>query len=163
MKYSLYLLLAAALAITGCQKELSFEKGDAPDEPSKEVSRKYQLRDFYSDIPVDFDEQDDIVKSETELWSYVKEYIKDDIDEFFNDSTLVRVYQNDMKMPGNDEAILDKFYAIGTDSEGQYMSFIGPDYEPLKYRLQVINEDYFIIYVKWRHGATIYSRFERIR
>ena len=69
---------------------------------------------------------------------------------------------NDLKMPGKDEATLDKYYLVGTDSEGQYMSFIGPDYEPLKYRLQVMTDDYFIIYVKWRHGATIYSRFERI-
>lgn len=161
MKYSLLLALVA-LALSACQKELSFENGTPADAPAKEISRKYQLRDFYSDIPVDFDEQDDTVKSETELWSYVKDYIKDDVDEFFNDSTLVRVFQNDLKMPGKDEATFDKYYLVGTDSEGQYMSFIGPDYEPLKYRLQVMTDDYFIIYVKWRHGATIYSRFERI-
>lgn len=162
MKYSL-LLAFLSLALASCQKELSFENGQPLPETPKEISRKYQLKDFYSDIPVDFDEQDDTVKSETELWSYVKDYIKDDIDEFFNDSTLVRVFQNDVRMPGNDAATMDKYYLVGTDSEGQYMSFIGPDYEPLKYRLQVMNEDYFIIYVKWRHGATIFSRFERIR
>jgi hypothetical protein len=162
MKYSLTLLIIV-LAFTACQKELSFENTGTPVEPTKEISRKYQLKDFYSDIPVDFDEQDDTVKSETGLWAYVKEYIKDDIDEFFTDSTLVRVFQNDIKMPGNEEAVFDKFFLIGTDSEGQYMNFIGPDYEPLKYRLQVMTDDYFIIYVKWRHGATIYSRFERIR
>ena len=162
MKYSLLLLLVAVV-FTACQKELSFENGLNSVEPSKEISRKYQLKDFYSDIPVDFNEQDDTVKSETALWSYVKDYIKDDVDEFFNDSTLVRVFQNDIRMPGNDEAVMDKFYFIGTDSQGQYMNFIGPDYEPLKYRLQEMNDDYFIIYVKWRHGATIYSRFERIK
>ena len=160
MKYSL-LLLVIVLAFAGCQKELSFEK--VPVEPTKETSRKYQLRDFYSDIPIDFIEYDDTVKSETELWSYVNDYIKDDIDEFFTDSTLVRVYQNEIKKPGNDEPVFDMYYSIGTDSEGQYMNFIGPNYEPLKYRLQVINEDYFIIYVKWSQGATVYSRFERIR
>jgi hypothetical protein len=162
MKYSLTLLLIV-LALTACQKELSFENPGNPVEPDMEISRRYQLRDFYSDIPVDFDEEDDTIKSETELWVYVKEYIKDDIDEFYNDSTLVRVFQNDIKMPGNEEVTFDKYYSIGTDSEGQYMHFIGPDYEPLKYRLQVMTDDYFIIYVKWRHGATIYSRFERIR
>src|SRR6476619_1519278 len=120
MKYSLLIALVV-LAFAGCQKELSFENIKGPDEPSNEISRKYHLTDFYSDIPIDFDEEDDTVKSETELWSYVKEYIKDDVDELFNDSTLVRVYQNEMKMPGNDEAVLDKFYFIGSDSEGQYM------------------------------------------
>ena len=162
MKYSL-ILAVIVLALASCQKELSLENAQKPDEPLKEISRKYQLRDFYSDVPVDFDETDDTVKSETELWSYVKDYIKDDVDEFFDDSTLVRVSQNDIKMPGNDAAIMDKYYEVGADGDGQFMTFIGPDYEPLKYRLQEWNDDYFIIYVKWRHGATIYSRFERIR
>ena len=162
MKYSLTLLIIL-LAFTACQKELSFENTKPGPVDPKEISRKYQLRDFYSDIPIDFNEYDDVVKSETNLWSYVNEYIKDDIDEFFADSTLIRVYQNDIKMPGNDSATMDRYYFIGTDSEGQYMKFIGPEYEPLKYRLQEINEDYFIIYLKWKHGSTIYSRFERIR
>jgi hypothetical protein len=134
-----------------------------PEEPSKEISRKYQLRGFYSDIPIDFNEHDDTIKSETDLWSYVNDYIKDDVDELFTDSTLVRVYQNDIKMPGNDEPIFDKYYFIGNDAEGPYMKFLGPDYEQLKYRLQEINDDYFIIYLKWKHGSTVYSRFERIR
>src|SRR4029078_10907579 len=102
MKYSL-LLAVIVLALAGCQKEISFENVNSPNEPAKEISRKYQLQGFYSDIPIDFDEHDDVVKSETDLWSYVNEYIKDDVDEFFNDSTLVRVYQNDTKIPGNDE------------------------------------------------------------
>ena len=162
MKYSL--LRPALLALTACQKELSFEnlKTD-PVQAPKEISRKYQLKDFYSDIPIDFNEHDDVVKSETNLWSYVKDYIKDDIDEFFIDSTVVRVYQNNIKMFGNDESTFDKYYFIGTDSEGQYMKFLGPEYETLKYRLQVMNEDYFIIYLPWKHGSTIYSRFDRIR
>ena len=66
-------------------------------------------------------------------------------------------------MPGLDDNILKKYYAIGTDSEGMFMKFLGPEYQQLLYRLQVINEDYFIIYLQWKHGATIYSRFERVR
>jgi hypothetical protein len=158
MKYSL-LLLVAVVAFASCQKELSFENTSTP---TKEISRKYQLKDFYSDIPIDFIEYDDTVKSETGLWSYVNDYIKDDVNEFFTDSTLVRIFQNEIKMPGNDEAVLDKYYFIGTDEDGQYMKFLGPNYEALKYRLQVINEDYFIIYLSWKHGSTVYSRFERI-
>ena len=162
MKYSL-LLAVIVLALAGCQKEISFENVNGPDEPSKEISRKYQLKDFYSDIPIDFDEHDDVIKSETNLWSYVNDYIKDDVDEFFDDSTLVRVYQNEIKIPGNDSPTFDKYYFVGTDADGQYMKFLGPDYEQLKYRLQEINDDYFIIYLPWKHGSTIYSRFERIR
>ena len=159
MKYSLILALAL-LALTGCQKELSFENG-LPAE--KETTRKYQLRYFYSDVPIDFVEYDTVIKSETELWAYVREYLKDDVNEFYLDSSLVRVYQNELKIPGDDSPVLDKLYTMGTDAEGPYMNFLGPDYEPLQYRIQEYNEDYFIIYLKWKHGSTVYSRFERIK
>ncbi len=167
MKYSLILFIATTL-FAGCSKELSLENGKPADpvgpvEPAKEISRKYQLKAFYSDIPIDFVETDDVIKSETDLWSYVKEYIKDDINELFNDSTLLRIYQNEIKIPGNDAPVLEKYYRIGTDAEGKYMKYMGPEYELLHYRLLEFNDDYFIIYLKWRHGSTIYSRFDRVR
>lgn len=164
MKYSLIVLLASII-FAGCKKELSIEndKPAVPVIPEKEISRNYQLRDFYSDIPIDFVENDDEIKSETNLWPYVNEYLKDDINEFFSDSTLVLIHQNNIRITGIDDSVLEKYYSIGTDSEGTYMKFLGPEYEPLLYRLQVINEDYFIIFVKWKHGSTVYSRFERVR
>ena len=164
MKYSLIVLLSL-LIFASCEKELSLENGKPTDPviPEIEVSRKYQLKEFYSDTPIDFDETDDVIKSETNLWPYVYEYIKDDVNEFFSDTTLVLIHQNNIKMPGLDDNILKKYYAIGTDSEGMFMKFLGPEYQQLLYRLQVINEDYFIIYLQWKHGATIYSRFERVR
>jgi hypothetical protein len=33
----------------------------------------------------------------------------------------------------------------------------------LRYGVQEMNEQYFVIYVKWTQGATVYSRFERVR
>lgn len=166
MKYSLILLITSVL-FASCQKELSMEGKEiiitpTPGEPTKELPR-YQLRAFYSDIPIDFIESDDTVKSETDLWSYVNEYIKDDIDELNEDSGRVTVYQNEMKIPGNDDEVISRSYRIGVDIDGQYMQFLGPEYELLHYRLQEFTEDYFIIYLKWKHGSTIYSRFERVR
>jgi hypothetical protein len=159
MKYSL-VLLTACLIFASCKKEFSLENYQ-PAQPVKEV-RNYQLRAFYSDIPIDFIEYDNEVRSETDLWVYVKDYLKDDINEFHMDSTLVLIHQNDVKIPGNDEAVLTKSYIIGNDSEGMYMQFLGPEYEPLRYRLLEMNENYFIVYVKWRQGSTVYSRFERV-
>jgi len=161
MKYSIFFLTVTVL-LAGCSKELSLENGN-PVEPPKEISRKYQLKAFYSDIPLDFIETDDVIKSETDLWSYVKEYIKDDINELFNDSTLLLVYQNEIKIPGNDAPVLQKYYGIDTDGDGKFINYIGPKYETLQYRLQEFNDDYFIIYIKWKHGSTLYSRFERVR
>jgi hypothetical protein len=167
MKYALivFVIFIVSMIFGSCAKELSLENGKPaePILPEKEISRKYQLRAFYSDIPIDFVENDDEIKSETNLWPYVYDYIRDDINEFFNDSTLVLIHQNDIRIPGIDDNVLEKYYSIGTDSEGAYMKFLGPEYETLRYRLQEINEDYFIIFLKWKHGATIYSRFERVR
>lgn len=164
MKCSLILLITT-LFFAGCGKELSLENSKPADlvVSVEEISRKYQLKAFYSDIPIDFIENDEEIRSETDLWVYVKDYIKDDINEFYNDSTLVQIYQNDIKIPGNSAAVLQKYYFIGTDSDGWYMKFLSPEYETLRYRLQEINEDYFIIYLSWKHGSKIYSRFERLR
>ncbi|HUQ66717.1 MAG TPA: hypothetical protein VM101_11205 [Flavitalea sp.] len=163
MKYSLFLLFTMML-FAGCQKELSFEYDKQLDPGlSKETSRSYRLSAFYSDIPIDFVENDDEIKSETDLWGYVKEYLKDDINEFFVDSTLVIVHQNVNKIEGNDEPLLRKDYRVGNDSNGRYMKFLGPEYEPLQYLLQEMNDDYFIVYLDWKHGSKIFSRFDRIR
>lgn len=156
------ILLITTMIFASCGKELSLENAQPP-EPVKETSRKYQLKAFYSDIPIDFIEHDEEIRSETDLWTYVHVYLKDDINEFYTDSTLVQIYQNEIKMPGNSNAVLQEYYSIGTDSDGPYMKFLGPDYEPLLYRLQEMNDDYFIIYVRWNQGSTVYSRFERIR
>jgi hypothetical protein len=163
MKYLLFVALSLIL-FTGCQKELSFENGQLVDPgPSKEISRNYRLTAFYSDIPIDFIEYDNEIRSETDLWAYVKEYIKDDIDEIFIDSALVIVHQNENKIQGNDTPLLERTYKVGTDADGMYMTFLGPEYEELHYRLLEMNEDYFIIYLNWKHGSKIFSRFERVR
>jgi hypothetical protein len=156
MKHSLTLLFACTLFVS-CEKEFSLENV----QPQKQI-RKYQLTAFYSEIPVDFDESDDVINLETDLWKYVNDYIKDDIDEFTDNEGEVLVHQNEKKIAGSDEPILYKTYSVGSDPEGMYMNFLGPDYEPLFYRLQEWNDDYFIVYVMWRPGVTVYSRFERV-
>ena len=172
MKYSL-ILIAASLFFVSCEKDLSLENGQPvtpeppveppPPPPPVKPTRKYQLTAFYSDIPIDFVENDNVVKSETNLWSYVNDYLKDDIDEFGENSTELLIHQGDHKIPGNDSAVLHKTYFIGTDNDGSYMRFLGPEYEVLRYRLLEMTDDYFIIYLKWKHGSTIYSRFERVQ
>jgi len=143
--------------MSGCKKELSLE-----NQQTEKTLRKFQLKAFYSDIPIDFIENDDIIKSESDLWAYVNDYVKDDVNLFTDNNTDVQVYQNDKKLPGLDDAILYRTYFIGSDSEGSYMRYLAPDYTPLRYRLNEMTDDYFILSVKWKHGATVYSRFERI-
>src|SRR5436189_55792 len=118
MKYSLILLLTA-MFFAGCGKELSLENGTpvsptvpVDEEPAKETSRKYHLTAFYADRPIDFVENDEEIRSESDLWSYVNEYIKDDVDEFVNDTSIVLIHQNDIKIPGNDDPVLQRSYFI---------------------------------------------------
>jgi hypothetical protein len=154
-----------------CKKELSLENAQnenpvppppPPPPPPVKQTHKYQLKAFYSDIPIDFDETDDIVKSETDLWAYVYDYVKDDVNEFTDDSKELLIYQGEIKYPGNDSTVLQRTYFIGNDEEGQYMRFLSPEYEALRYRLLEIDDEHFIIYLKWKHGSTVYSRFERV-
>lgn len=173
MKYSLP-LIAVCLFFASCTKDLSLENAQPvnpeppvvpppPPPPPPELTRKYQLAAFYSDIPIDFVENDNEVRSETNLWAYVNAYLKDDINEFEKDGTKLLIHQGDVKIPGNDSAVLHKTYFIGTDEDGSYMRFLGPEYEVLRYRLLEVTDDHIILYLKWKHGSTIYSRLDRKR
>ena len=157
MKYSLFLLLICAFFVA-CDKDLSLENAQV-----EKVVRKYQLRAFYSDVPVDFVESDDVIKQETDLWVYVKEYLKDDVNIFSESDSSVVIHQNEIKIPGNEEPLLFKDYYIGTDAEGTFMKFLGPSYEPLVYRLVEMTENYILVYVVWKDDVKIYSRFERVQ
>ena len=126
------------------------------------ISGNYQLKSFYSDIPIDYIETDTIVKHETDLWSYVSDYLKDDVNDFIENTTDVQIHQNAIKMEGMNDAILHMKYVIGKDDKGAYMKFLDNEYKPLKYRLSKIAKNYFIIYLPWKNGSTIYSRFERV-
>lgn len=156
MKYTL-ILLTLCIFLSGCSKELSLETGQT----AKPVI-KYQLKAYYSDVPIDFVQNDSVVKQETDLWEYVYDYVKDDYSVFSDSGTDVVVYQNSLKMSGLEDSILYKTYSIGVDAEGDYIQFLGPDYQPFSYRLQIFTDDYFIIYFEWKPGINIYSRFEKV-
>jgi hypothetical protein len=176
MKYALFVFIALVL-FSSCSKELSQEGPDViipvippdtltipPDTPVTpppvKPHIKFQLKAFYSDVPIDFDITDGSTKKETDLWAYVQDYIKDDINILFEDGT-VEVHQNEKKMPGVSDDVLIRTYSYGTDYAGDFMNFLSPTYEEVKYRLYEKTDDHFIIGVKWKRGAHVYSRFER--
>lgn len=175
MKYPLT-LIAVCVFFASCTKDISLENAQPvnpeppvvpppppPPPPAPEPTRKYQLTAFYSDIPIDLIENDEEVRSETDLWAYVNPYLKDDLNEFTNNGNELLIHQGEIKIPGNDSAVLHKTYFIGTDEDGAYMRFLGPEYEVLRYRLLEMTDEHIIIYLKWKHGSTIYSRLDRIR
>jgi hypothetical protein len=167
MKQLLFLLLAVA-CLCSCEKELSLEEsGLAPVPPliepaPQDTAPVFQLTAFYSDIPIDFDESDDQIKLETDLWHYVLDYIKDDHYVLRNDST-VEVIQNQIKKPGLAEPVLIRTYERGQDNLGNYIMYLTSSYNQSKYRLYEWDRHHFVIGLKWKDGARVYSRFERIK
>jgi hypothetical protein len=180
MKYVIFVFIALVL-LASCSKDLSQEGPIAvipvvppdtlvtpPDIPDTPVTPppvkpqlKFQLKAFYSDVPIDFDDKDGSTVKETDLWAYVQDYIKDDIDVLLEDGT-VEVHQNQKKMPGVPDDVLIRQYSFGSDEGGDYMKFLSPTYEEVKYRLYEKTDDHFVIGLKWKSGAHVFSRFERV-
>lgn len=168
MKLINYSVIAAALlAFSSCGKELSLELGDVNAVKEKQfrdiiVMKKFQLKAFYSDMPIDYDEKDDTVKQETNLWPYVSNYLKDDYNYFQVNGSDVTIIQNALKMPGLTDSILSKKYFVTKDDNGVHIDFLDYQYHPLKYDISKVGTDYFILSIKWKQGSTLFSRFEII-
>ena len=159
------LIAVALLSLSSCGKELSLEMGDINAIKEKQfenllVARKFQLKGFYSDIPIDYVQTDDTVKQETNLWPYVSNYLKDDLNSFAANGTDVAVEQSAIKLPGNDDPVLHRKYSVTKDDKGVHVDFLDYQYNALKYDLYKVGPDYFIFSIKWKNGATLYSRFE---
>ena len=169
--YSL-VFASAFLLLTACSKE----DEDQPDGPSEHEVRaqqftsfiqdkSFQLVSFYSDKPIDYVQEDSVVKSETNLWPHVKEYIKDDKN-FFNSATgVVQIEQNTLKILGNDSATLTRNYKVGFNRNSSFIDFVDYNYIPTRYKLSEFKDDYFIIYLDFKdqvtsQTATIYSKFQ---
>ena len=156
--------LFALVSLMGCKKELSLEQSasyikEAQDFKAFLTDKNFRLTAFYTDTPIDYVENDAEVKSETNLWSYVSGYLKDDTNTFHDDLT-VDIAQNAIVMPGLTTAVLSRTYSIGSDGVGVYMQFLDYEYNPLTYRLKEISADHFIIYFLWKNGISLYSRFD---
>jgi len=163
IRFSL-LTLVIGILLVGCQKELSLELSSEYIKQANELKelvkgKPFRLVDFYSNIPIDYIEDDGEVKLETDLWGYVSGYLRDDRYLLYDDYTL-DIIQNDLKIPGSAEEVLSRTYAIGTDANGVFMRFLDYRYNALTYRLHETSEDHFILSISWSQGATLYSRYE---
>lgn len=171
--YALSLSLALLL-FASCNKDLSYEGGAVPPPVKPPITRsgedqfkdflagkKFQLRAFYSDKPIDYKDDDSIYSQETDLWPYVAGYLVDDVNTFFANGTI-DIQQNSRKKPGLPDEDLMRNYSVGTNEDGLYMDFLDYQYNPLQYHLSEYADGYFVLAVKWKDGATLFSRFEQI-
>src|SRR5687767_10585351 len=124
-------IVAVALLASGifssCTKE---DEASAEDKQKAEefkalvVSKQFRLSEYYSDIPIDYVEDDTEVKAETDLWGYVSFWIKDDLNVFDVNSGKVTVTQGANKYSGISEDVFVRDFSIGADKDGPYIQFL---------------------------------------
>jgi hypothetical protein len=168
MKIALYLtVLVATVALFSCKKEddINPEYVKKADEFKSLVGAKYfQIRQYYSNEPIDYIEDDGIAKSETDLNQYISEWLKDDYNMIDLNNNTVTITQNTVKIdtvPAMPDSF-SKSISIGADKTGPYFNFLNYQYQPLKYYISEMGSNYFVIYANWHSGAKVFTRFELI-
>ena len=160
-------VMVATVLLFSCKKE--DEVNPAYVQKSNDfkalVGAKYfQIREYYSDKPIDYIEDDGITKAETNLNEYISEWLKDDYNMIDLNNNTVTITQNAAKIdtvPAMPD-VFSKGISIGADNSGPYFNFLNYQYQPLKYFIHELGSNYFILYANWHSGAKVYTRFELI-
>jgi hypothetical protein len=151
---------------------LSCKKSSAPDPVSAEnkakatafttllQKEKFQLKKYYSDVPIDYIDTDQVVKAETELWPYVSGWLKDDAYVFKANGDLV-VEQNAVRIPSDTSALLMRTYTVKPDKDGVAFKFLGHEYQVLDYRLVTFNDTSLVIWATW-NNKKVFSEFRKV-
>ena len=157
--------LLCAGVMTSCKKgdDVSAEdKKKAEDFKTFVAAKKFQVKEYYSDKPIDYVEDDAEVKEETDLFNYVSVWIKDDWNQFDGTSGKVTVTQNNNKIETISAETFTRDFSVGADTKGVYFKFLNYQYNPLDYRLVEFSGDSFLVYADWHSGAKVYTRFQVI-
>lgn len=157
--------ILACMGLFSCSKAVSDEdpaaKQKSTDFQASILLHKYKLVAFYADKPIDYITSDTEVRSETDLWKYVKLHILDDQNYFGANGELI-IYQNTDKFPGNDSPTINGTYAISVSGKDVMMKFVDYIYVPTTYKLQEFDNSYFTIYVDGPSGSKLYSKYARV-
>jgi len=163
-KGSIMVPFALMISFTSCKKE------DTPEQQEQnkseafhnllQTSKTFHLTAYYSDIPIDYIETDSVVLQETDLWKYVRDYIKDDEYVFYSAGDF-NIIQNSVKIPSDLSDTIH--YQYGVYSAGDHVDFNFYDYEyqPLTYKLESFSDSSFVVYA-YRGAARIYSKYEAL-
>lgn len=164
-KLNSMLVISTLLLVTACSKTVSEEdsaaKQRASDFQASVQAHKYKVVSFYADKPIDYITSDTEVKSETDLWAYVKDHIKDDENYFGANGSLI-IYQKANKIPGNDTETVNSSYSIGVKGSEVVVTFVDYAYKPLEYKLQEFDNAYFTVYIDGPNGSKLYSKYARV-
>lgn len=158
--------IALLFFVFSCKKS----NGDEIDPKDKERAAEMQaflkdnsfrLTKYYSLSPIDYIDTDQVVKSETELWSYVSAWLHDD-EYIFNTDGTVTVQQNAEKIEWSDSETITKDYKVEADKDGVAFKFIGHEYQALDYRLISFNDTMVKVSAKW-NGKDVISEYNIVQ
>ena len=166
MKKNVLFFLGAILCIgsTFCGKDTgeTAQRKRAEEFQTNVKSKRFKLVDFYSDLPIDYIENDVEVRQETDLRPYIKQYLVDDEDMFAAEGGLM-ITQNETKIPGDESSVINRTYRVRWNATEALLDFVDYYYQPLAYKLSDYSATGFTIYLNWHKGnAKIYSRYELI-
>ena len=165
-KLHLLLFIGITWVGTACHKSLSDEdpaaKQRATDFQASIQSNKFMLVSFYADKPIDYITNDADIKSETDLWPYVKLHIQDD-QFFFGANGVLTIDQKANKIPSNNAATIDLPYSVAPKGKDVSVMFIDYLYVPLEYRLFEFDNTFFTLYVDGPSGSKLYSKYMRVQ
>jgi len=150
---------------TACHKTISEEDNAAKEKATafqtNVQAHKYKLVQFYADKPIDYITSDTEVKSETDLWAYVKTHITDD-ENYFGTNGALTIYQKGIKMPGNETETVNAEYQIFAQGPDVAVVFVDYSYKPLNYKLHEFDNSFFTVYIDGPAGSKLYSKFARV-
>ncbi|HYF33608.1 MAG TPA: hypothetical protein VD993_20930 [Chitinophagaceae bacterium] len=149
-----------------CNKSVSEEdsaaKQRATDFQTVIQANKYMLVSFYADKPIDYITNDADVKSETDLWPYVKVHVKDD-EYFFGANGALSISQKTDRISGNDAATINGSYSVAAKGQDVSVTFVDYMYAPLEYKLHEFDNGFFTVYVDGPSGSKLYSKYARVQ
>ena len=159
----LILFAAVMVSLVSCKKETSPSASPedikkAADFNASIMTGGYSLKQYFSDVPIDYIDTDAVVKSETDLWDYVSAWVKDDTITF--DANTAHFQQGKIMFESETSPTIDRSYKIGADKDGVYMDFVNHQYQPLKYRLVSYDNTGFLVSASW-NNKTVKSRFSK--
>jgi hypothetical protein len=163
----LYLMLIpAACILASCSKAVNTPGTTETDKKAAEFaaalkSNKYKLVSFTSDKPIDYIANDNETKSETDLWAYVKEYVKDDVNQF-NANSTVSIWQGAMRVAGKDGDVISVAFGAQGKDDAVMLNFVDYDYEPMQYKLDKYDAAQFTVYIDGPSGSKLYSKFAKV-
>ena len=151
--------------LSSCQKEYSAETMGllSPKDTFMNYllkNKTFKLDAFYSDVPIDFNPYD-TVAPRTDLWQYVRDYLKDDTLVFLP-GNLAQIIQGPNLISVGTPPVINVNYGAVSDSTGALLfNFVDYDYQPFTYQLLTFNDSSFVVFIQ-TPSAKLFTRYRRI-